>query len=117
MNFEEYADFVTKMASVDATTNFSAKLTHGALGLAGEAGEVADLAKKVIFHGMQWDESIRQKMINELADIFWYLTFTARNVLNVTIEEIMEANVKKLQERYKTGKFTTAEFLIKENQK
>ena len=66
---------------------------------------------------MEWNEESKKKILNELSDVMWYVAFTARNVLGVSIEEIIDANVEKLQDRYKTGKFTTEEFMVKENSK
>lgn len=50
--------------------NVSRLLNLGAMGLAGEAGEVADLLKKVLFHDRELD---RDKLIQELGDVRWYL--------------------------------------------
>jgi NTP pyrophosphatase (non-canonical NTP hydrolase) len=115
ITFKQYAKFVTKMASKHSMKNFNSKLNTSGLGLAGEAGEVADLIKKLTLHGMQWNEEVRQKLIKEIGDLTWYLAFTAQNVLGVSIEEIMQQNVDKLNLRYKTGKFTTKEFMKKED--
>ena len=53
MTLDEYCDFVTQMASERSKRDFESKLGTGALGLVGESGEVADVAKKVLFHGME----------------------------------------------------------------
>lgn len=117
MNWDEYSEFVTGLASEYSMKDFNSKLLTGGLGLAGEAGEVADLVKKVVFHGKEWNEDLRQKMILEVGDLGWYLAFICKNVLNVTLQDVIDANVKKLQDRYKTGKFTVKEFTEKENLK
>lgn len=46
-----------------------------ALGLAGEAGEVADYLKKVVGHGHALD---RETLRDELGDCLWYLDGLAR---------------------------------------
>jgi NTP pyrophosphatase (non-canonical NTP hydrolase) len=115
ITFKQYTKFVTKMASKHSMKNFKSKLNTSGLGLAGEAGEVADLIKKLTLHGMKWNEEVRQKMIKETGDLMWYIAFTAENVLGVTVEEIMQQNMDKLKLRYKTGKFTTKEFMKKED--
>lgn len=117
MTFDEYCDFVTEMASEKSMVDFKAKLATGGLGLAGEGGETADIAKKVLFHGLEWDETTKNKLKKELGDIMWYVAFTARHVLGMSIEEIIEANVAKLNERYKGGKFSVEEFTVKESLK
>jgi NTP pyrophosphatase (non-canonical NTP hydrolase) len=116
MTLEEYCDFVVSKASARSLRDFESAVGTSGLGIAGEAGEIADLTKKVLFHGMEWNEETRQKMIKELSDVMWYAAFLARVVLNVTIEEVIQANVDKLNARYKAG-FTTEEFLAKENAK
>jgi NTP pyrophosphatase (non-canonical NTP hydrolase) len=115
ITFKQYAKFVTKLASKQSMKNFQSRLNTSGLGLAGEAGEVADLIKKLTLHGMKWNEEVRKKLVNEVGDILWYIAFTAHNVLDVSIEEIMQANVDKLKLRYKGGKFTTKEFMKKED--
>jgi NTP pyrophosphatase (non-canonical NTP hydrolase) len=113
MTLDEYRDFVVGLASPNSTASFEAGLTTGGLGLAGEAGEVADVVKKIVFHGMDYTDEVRDRMIKELGDVMWYVAFTA-SVLDCSIDEIIDANVKKLQARYKGGKFSKEEFMKKE---
>ena len=114
---DEYCDFVTGLVSEKSMKDFESKLNTAGLGMAGEAGEVADVAKKVLFHGMEWNEEVRQKFAKEVSDLLWYIAFASRHVLGMTIEEIVDINVKKLKDRYKSGKFSTEEFMIKEEAK
>ena len=44
---------------------------NAALGLTGEAGEVADEVKKCMYQGHPWQPS---KIIEELGDVLWYVT-------------------------------------------
>ena len=113
----EYEDFVTGLMSPHSMRDPSTKLATAGLGLGGEGGEVADLVKKILFHGLEFDENVRQKLIKELGDIMFYVAFAARNVCNTTLREVIEANIEKLSARYKTGKFTTQEFIDKEKSK
>lgn len=71
----------------------------GALGLAGEAGEVADLLKKSLFHGHQVDPATLRK---ELGDVLWYIAALA-TMSGLTLEEIAAANIEKLRRRYPQG--------------
>lgn len=114
---EEYCDFVTSLGSEFTMKDFNSKLGTGGLGLAGEAGEVADIAKKVLFHGMEFTDEVKANIKKELGDVMWYVAFTARNVLEITLEEVIDANVAKLKDRYKGGKFSTKEFMDKERKK
>ena len=70
-----------------------------ALGLAGEAGEVADTIKKAVFHqhGINRDE-----LIKELGDVLWYVAALCTK-LDVTMSEVMERNIDKLRARYPEG--------------
>lgn len=47
------------------------------LGLAGEAGEVADLVKKIFYHGKPFD---RDKLIEEGGDLAWYIAYLAHTL-------------------------------------
>ncbi len=70
-----------------------------ASGLAGEAGEVAELAKKQIFHQHGID---KDKWKKELGDVLWYVAACASK-LGLTMEEIMEHNIEKLKARFPNG--------------
>ena len=75
-----------------------------AIGLAGEAGEVCDLAKKGIFHQHGLD---REKMADEMGDALWYIAALCTK-LNLDMGEIMAANIEKLATRYPNG-YTAAD--------
>lgn len=72
---------------------------NAALGLTGEAGEVADEVKKCMYQGHPWQPS---KIIEELGDVLWYVTLMAE-LMNVPLEYIMQANIEKLERRYPDG--------------
>lgn len=72
------------------------------LGIAGEAGEVADLCKKVIHHDHPLTEEVRQKMLKELGDTLWYVQGIAER-FGFTMDEVARANIQKLKERYPDG--------------
>lgn len=69
------------------------------LGLGGEAGELQNAVKKMLFHGHDWDVA---KIKEELGDIIWYVAAIA-TVIKVDIAEIAQKNIEKLQERYPEG--------------
>lgn len=77
-------------------------LLTAAVGLTGEAGEVSDLIKKVVFQGKPYTDDIRNKLIDEMGDVAWYLALACSSV-GVTMEDILERNVDKLQSRYPGG--------------
>ena len=81
------------------TDTMEKKLSLGALGVSGEAGEVTDLIKKVLHHNKPLD---REKLIKEMGDVHWYLEYLAAT-LNISTEEVLATNVKKLRERHPNG--------------
>ena len=76
------------------------QLLNAFLGLSGEAGEAADLLKKILFQGHQ-DES-GEHMLRELGDVAWYLSLAA-HVCGYSLEEVFEKNIEKLSARYPNG--------------
>jgi NTP pyrophosphatase (non-canonical NTP hydrolase) len=75
------------------------KLTLGALGLAGEAGEVVDAIKKWSYQGHLLDQ---EALLLELGDVLWYLALIG-SVFGWELEQMVEANVAKLRKRYPEG--------------
>lgn len=67
-----------------------------ALGLCGEAGEVAEQVKKHFFHGHELD---KRHMIEELGDVAWYLAVLC-DAIGSDLDTVMEENLKKLEQRY-----------------
>lgn len=75
------------------------RVLNGALGLAGEAGEFADLLKKHYFQGHPLD---REHLAKELGDILWYVAIAA-DAIGFDLDTIANMNVLKLQARYPNG--------------
>lgn len=69
------------------------------LGIAGEAGEVADLIKKEVGHGHPADVD---KILHELGDVLWYVAAVA-DAYDLGLEHVAQANIAKLQARYPEG--------------
>jgi NTP pyrophosphatase (non-canonical NTP hydrolase) len=78
-------------------------LTYPALGLAGEAGEVAEHAKKAIRDdaGTITDER-RAAMAKELGDVLWYAAQLATE-LGLELDRIARENLDKLLSRQSRG--------------
>jgi NTP pyrophosphatase (non-canonical NTP hydrolase) len=89
MNFNEYQ----KLARSTAIYPEEYKVIYPALGLCGEAGEVAEKVKKNIRDGKSLDG-----VGLELGDVLWYISALADD-LGVTLEEVAQANVDKLTSR------------------
>jgi NTP pyrophosphatase (non-canonical NTP hydrolase) len=78
-------------------------LAYPALGLAGEAGEVAEHAKKAIRDDDgQVSEERRAAMAKELGDVLWYVAQLASE-LKLDLDEIARANLDKLLSRQQRG--------------
>ncbi len=78
-------------------------LAYPALGLAGEAGEVAEHAKKAIRDdaGTVSDQR-RAAMAKELGDVLWYVAQIATE-LGLDLDQIAEGNLEKLLSRQQRG--------------
>ena len=97
MNFEEYQSAAGKTAHYPRRLE---NLEYPTLGLAGEAGEVANIVKKIQRdHGGILNEEIIAKLKDELGDVLWYISACAEE-LDVTLNEIAEFNVEKLARRH-----------------
>lgn len=94
MTLKEYQEFCAR--GILPATLEREPIVGFALGLAGEAGEVADDIKKKYFHG----RNINPKhTAEELGDVMWYITNLATQ-LGVSLEELIEFNASKLGARY-----------------
>ena len=79
-------------------------LTYTALGLNGEAGEYAEVIKKMLRdHEGKLTPEVQQKALLELGDTLWYLSQAAR-IAGFTLQQVAEANIKKLESRKDRGK-------------
>jgi NTP pyrophosphatase (non-canonical NTP hydrolase) len=78
-------------------------LTYPALGLCGEAGEVAEKVKKTLRDdgGVLTDER-REALSRELGDVLWYLSQLATEA-GLDLEEIAAENLDKLFSRQERG--------------
>ena len=78
-------------------------LAYPALGLAGEAGEVAEHAKKAIRDdGGAVSQARRAAMAKELGDVLWYVAQLASE-LGLDLDDIAQANLDKLLSRQQRG--------------
>lgn len=78
-------------------------LMYSALGLSGEAGEVANKVKKIWRdnRGILTSE-VRDEIAGELGDTLWYIANTCTEI-GLTLEEVAEGNLTKLADRYRRG--------------
>ena len=79
-------------------------IVYPTLGLANEAGEVAGKVKKIFRDkGGVISEEDRQALKGELGDVLWYLAQICTE-LDLTLDEVAEANLTKLFSRLERGK-------------
>ncbi len=104
MEFNEYQKESRKtVIYINAGNN----LMYPALGLAGEVGETIERVKRIARHHSSIsitdvDPKSREEISSELGDVLWYLAQFATE-LNVSLDEIAQANLKKLRNRQKEG--------------
>ena len=119
VKFERYQEFVSAVTS-EASTNFVdfadrigdldrqganiERLLTAGVGINAEGGEFLEIIKKMVFQGKPWNEDNREHLIIELGDLLWYVA-QACTALEVSFDEVVETNVRKLEKRYPGGSF------------
>ena len=116
---KKYIEFVretTSKASSDFTSLLSRltelevgdadvpRLMTAAFGVSAEAGELAEIIKKIFLQGKPYNEENIIHMKKEAGDILWYMSQLCI-ALDTTFEELMEINYQKLSARYPEGTF------------
>jgi NTP pyrophosphatase (non-canonical NTP hydrolase) len=81
-------------------------LSNIGMGLAGEAGEVVDILKKVVHHGHELDGELRTKLCTEVGDMLFYVEalFQFLDIKKYDCYALVET---KLRKRYSKGKFNS----------
>ncbi len=97
MTLDEYQVLAARTLGRDRT--HEQQLANAALGLTGEAGEVADVIKKHLFHATPLDQDALAK---ELGDCLWYIGAFATE-LGLSMDDIAQRNIDKLRKRYPEG--------------
>lgn len=100
LSFEEYSRQASETALYPKRLK---NLEYPTLGLAGEAGEVANIVKKIQRDfGGEITAEIRAKLKDELGDVLWYISACA-DELGLSLDEIARYNIEKLAKRHKRG--------------
>ncbi len=99
MQLDDYQDNAKKTA-IYAPEHM---IMYPALGLAGEAGEVANKVKKIMRDGVQnLPPDWKHQLASEIGDVLWYCAVLASD-LNVSLGTIAAQNIEKLERRKRTG--------------
>lgn len=85
------------------TAIYHDKVIYPALGLAGEAGEVAGKVSKILrdSKGVLTDE-VKKDLRKEIGDVLWFAAALAKDI-DATLGEIAEENLAKLKSRKDRG--------------
>jgi len=94
MSLNEYQ----KMAAKTAIYKSTHAVLYPALGLAGEAGEVANKIKKML----RDDDFDRAAIAAEIGDVLWYIAALSRD-LNIDLHDVAMQNLEKLYGRKSRG--------------
>ena len=97
MKLDDYFEFVKANCSTSQRP-FQDQVTHASMGLSGEAGEVLEWHKKKIFHGRNMTQ---EALVEELGDVFYYYA-RLLNLYGVSLDEVLEKNVVKINNRKAT---------------
>ena len=102
--FEEMVAALVKDGALilQEMTPQQADLLHMGVGVSGEAGELLDAIKKHTIYGKPLDV---ENVIEELGDLEFYME-RVRQLINITREQTIEANIAKLGKRYSSGKYS-----------
>ena len=101
---KDFVYLADRLVELDAKGANIERLTTAGVGLAAESGEFLEIVKKMVFQGKPWNNDNREHLIIELGDVMWYVA-QACMALDVSFDEVIERNVKKLESRYPGGKF------------
>ena len=114
LDYTRFVDEVTSDASKDAQAlsdsldvidNFGVspeRVLTAAIGISAEGGEFAEIVKKCIFQGKPMDDEAQYHMKRELGDIMWYIA-QACIALGISLEDVLDTNIQKLEARYPDG--------------
>jgi NTP pyrophosphatase (non-canonical NTP hydrolase) len=112
--YTEFVDGVTSDASKDADYFTESceiieeqgvqpeRILTAAIGICSEGGEFAEIVKKAFFQGKPFDEDAQYHAKRELGDIMFYIA-QACIALDITMDDVIETNIEKLESRYPDG--------------
>lgn len=97
-DYQEQAARTINRLDVDASKQ-QMQAINFTLGMAGEAGEAANIIKKIVFHG---HEDKYPALMEEVGDVLWYCAALCE-IMGWDLGVVMEFSIQKLQARYPNG--------------
>lgn len=99
-----FNDYQKKARKTAIYPNLGKNIIYPTLGLAGEAGEVAEKVKKIIRdkNGIVGKEE-KIEMVKELGDVLWYIS-NISSELGIKLSDLAQGNLDKLASRKDRGK-------------
>ena len=102
---KDFKSLTDRLGELDREGANIERLTTASVGLAAESGEFLEIVKKMVFQGKPWNSDNREHLIIELGDVMWYVA-QACMALEVSFDDVVRGNVKKLEKRYPGGSFS-----------
>jgi NTP pyrophosphatase (non-canonical NTP hydrolase) len=100
MDFNEYQKIAKGTADYPV---LGKSFVYPALGLAGEAGEVAEKIKKIMRNNDgEVSEEAKLELTKELGDVLWYIAQISTE-LGVSLDDVVKTNIEKLKSRKERG--------------
>lgn len=101
VSFDEYQ--AGALTTAKSNNDEFKDLMHWALGVTGEAGEIAEKFKKIIRDkDGEISDSDKAELSKEIGDVLWYLAVLAHQ-LGLSFDEIAKDNLEKLKSRKERG--------------
>jgi len=100
MNFGDYQNLASRTMAQEEPVDRA--MANFALGLCGEAGELGNKIKKVVFHGHELTDEAKAEILEEIGDCLWYLASVC-TMFGESLGVVAIDNIKKLAKRYPDG--------------
>jgi NTP pyrophosphatase (non-canonical NTP hydrolase) len=100
----DFPSLLSRLTELEVGDADVPRLMTAAFGVSAEAGELAEIIKKIFLQGKPYNEENIIHMKKEAGDILWYMSQLCI-ALDTTFEELMEINYQKLSARYPEGTF------------
>ena len=102
---KDYQSYIERLTELHQQGCNIERLDTAASGICAEGGEFMEIVKKIIFQGKPYNENNINHLKIELGDVLWYVA-QACIALDISLDDICDMNVKKLESRYPEGHFS-----------